>query len=61
MEATRIEALAELFQPVGDGLPSAAVGAEPPAVHEDIAVVRPEAVERLAGENPAVAPLHRFA
>ena len=61
MEAIRIEALAELFQPVGDGRPSAAVGAEPPAFHEEIAVLRPEAVERLAGENPAVAPLRRLA
>ena len=51
--------LERLFQPVGDGLPSIAVGAEPPAVHEEVAVLRPEAVERLAGENPSVAPLRR--
>ena len=54
-----LASLAELFQPVGDGRP-AAVGAEPLAVHEEIAVVCPEAVERLAGENPAVAPLRRL-
>ena len=53
------EVHAWLFRPVGDGRPAAAVGAEPSAVHEEIAVVRPEAVERLAGENPAVAPLRR--
>ena len=39
---------------------TASVGAEPLAVHEEIAVVRPEAVERLAGENPAVAPMRGF-
>ncbi len=48
-----------LLKPVGDGCPAAAIGADPHAVHEEIAVVRPEAVERLAGEDPAVAPLRR--
>jgi hypothetical protein len=55
-----LASLAELFQPVGDGRPAAAVRAEPPAVHEEVAVLRPEAVERLAGENPSVAPLRRL-
>lgn len=41
-----LASLAELIQPVGDGR-LAAVGAEPPAVHEEIAVVCPETVERL--------------
>ena len=59
MEAIRIEALAELFQPVGDGLPSVAVGTEPLAVHEEVAVLSPEAVECFAGEDPAVAPVCR--
>ena len=36
-----------LYQ-LGDMHPAAAVGAEPLAGHEEIAVVRPEAVERLA-------------
>ena len=49
-----------LLQQVGNGRPATAVGAEPPAVHEKIAVVRPEAVERLAGEKPSVAPVRRL-
>ena len=50
----------QLFQQHGNGHPALSSGDVPGSVHEQIAVVRPEAVERLAGENPAVGPLRRL-